>query len=60
LTEREAQAARAADEDKLTGLSNHGKTMSTMVRSRTWSGERLTATALPTRWRWSLAAVRDE
>lgn len=27
LTEREAQAARAADEDKLTGLSNHGKTL---------------------------------
>jgi diguanylate cyclase (GGDEF)-like protein len=27
LTEREARAARAADEDKLTGLSNHGKTL---------------------------------
>ncbi len=27
LTEREVQAARAADEDKLTGLSNHGKTL---------------------------------
>jgi diguanylate cyclase (GGDEF)-like protein len=27
LTEREAQTARAADEDKLTGLSNHGKTL---------------------------------
>jgi hypothetical protein len=25
--EREVQAARAADEDKLTGLSNHGKTL---------------------------------
>ena len=27
LGEREVQAARAADEDKLTGLSNHGKTL---------------------------------
>jgi diguanylate cyclase (GGDEF)-like protein len=27
LAQREAQAARAADEDKLTGLSNHGKTL---------------------------------
>lgn len=27
LAEREVQAARAADEDKLTGLSNHGKTL---------------------------------
>lgn len=27
LTEREVQAARAADEDKLTGLSNHGSTL---------------------------------
>jgi diguanylate cyclase (GGDEF)-like protein len=27
LTEREVQAARAADEDKLTGLSNHGKSL---------------------------------